>query len=140
MSKKDKIYNSYMLLLIVCIGVYLNKVFNIGCVIRYITGIPCMACGLTRAYVYFFQGNIVEALKMHPVFFLAPIIVMYMLIELFNLNKEINRKLYKITFVSIVVFIIVYLIRLILIKDSIVQIELKDGVLYQGIKFIERRI
>lgn len=44
----------------------------IGCPIRYLTGIPCPTCGMTRSFTAIAQGDLVQALNYHlfgPVLF-----------------------------------------------------------------------
>ncbi len=43
-----------------------NALFGRICPSRFLLGIPCPGCGLTRAFVLLFQGKIVEATIMHP--------------------------------------------------------------------------
>ena len=45
-------------------------VTGIGCPIKFITGISCMGCGMTRAYVSLFRGDFHSAFAFHPLFFL----------------------------------------------------------------------
>lgn len=47
-------------------------VFSGTCLFRTVTGIPCPGCGLTRAWLNFFQGNFTYALRYHPLFLLVP--------------------------------------------------------------------
>ena len=45
-----------------------------GCPLRQHTGIPCLACGLTRAFDYTTHGRFLDALKVTPVGTLVPLI------------------------------------------------------------------
>lgn len=69
------------------------------CPIYNIFGIPCFACGITRAYTLFFTGNFKDAFMMHPLF-LLPLI--------FLLNRF-RRKWIVVSVIGI--FLAVYIIR-----------------------------
>lgn len=36
--------------------------FHIPCIFRFITGIPCPGCGMSRAFVFLLHGNLIDAL------------------------------------------------------------------------------
>lgn len=38
---------------------------NIPCIFYKVTGVPCLACGLTRSFVFTAHGNFVHAFEMH---------------------------------------------------------------------------
>ncbi|NLZ47407.1 MAG: DUF2752 domain-containing protein [Clostridiales bacterium] len=38
------------------------------CLFYNVTGVPCPACGMTRALLHLFQGHISEAFQYHPLF------------------------------------------------------------------------
>lgn len=65
--------------------------------------IPCPACGITRAFRYFLDGNIVDAFSIHPLFWVVPFIPVFAALD--------NEK-YLYTLGSI--FIIVWIARLII--------------------------
>ena len=70
--------------------------FGVTCPIKYITGISCAGCGMSRAWIALLHFNIHDAFKYHPLFFLPPVVVIVML-----LKSKINIKFYKI-FIKIV--------------------------------------
>lgn len=49
----------------------LALVLDISCPIRALTGVPCPACGLTRATEAFLKGDAATAFYYHPLFPLA---------------------------------------------------------------------
>ena len=65
--------------------------FGVTCPIKYITGISCAGCGMSRAWIALLHFNIHEAFMYHPLFFLPPVVVIVML-----LKSKINIKIYKI--------------------------------------------
>ena len=65
-------------------------------------GIPCPACGMTRAYKLFFSGNFAEAFFMHPLFWMPP----------FFLFKPFQKK--PLLIGAVTILILVYILRLVL--------------------------
>ncbi|MCR5792093.1 MAG: DUF2752 domain-containing protein [Lachnospiraceae bacterium] len=51
----------------------LHIVFHNVCLFKILFGIPCAACGLTRAGIYLLQGNVTASVRMHPL--LLPVLV-----------------------------------------------------------------
>ena len=47
--------------------------FGVTCPIKYITGISCAGCGMSRAWIALLHFNIHEAFMYHPLFFLPPV-------------------------------------------------------------------
>ena len=46
--------------------------FGVTCPIKYITGISCAGCGMSRAWISLLHFNIHDAFMYHPLFFLPP--------------------------------------------------------------------
>lgn len=46
------------------------KCFGGACISKLITGLPCPACGMSRAAEFFVKGQIKESMQMQPLFFL----------------------------------------------------------------------
>lgn len=84
MQYKDKLYSTMFLACIVGYGwLYFSNVQYLTghksvevCLIKYITGIPCPSCGVTRAIILLTEGNIVEALRINPLGFIVAIIML----------------------------------------------------------------
>ena len=72
----------------------------ISCPIYNFVGVPCPACGITRAIKLFFTGHIRDAFLMHPLFWMPAIFLI----------KPFQKKWLIIT--ALAVFIITYVIRL----------------------------
>lgn len=79
--------------------------FNIKCIIRTLIGIPCPGCGMTRAWIEAINFNFYEAFKFHPLFLLAPILIILIIIR----GKESTDKYTKYIDISIVAIIILFL-------------------------------
>ncbi len=67
-----------IILFLICLAAYSLISYFIfekgGCLLFNIFGIPCPSCGMTRAWLCFFFGEIKKAFYYHPLFFFAAII------------------------------------------------------------------
>ena len=104
--------------------------FGVTCPIKYITGISCAGCGMSRAWIALMHFNIHEAFMYHPLFFLPPVVVIVMLLE-----SKINIKFYKIfMFTMAGAFVIVYLYRMFIGTGDIVVFEPQNNILFRIIR------
>lgn len=104
--------------------------FGVTCPIKYITGISCAGCGMSRAWIALLHFNLHEAFMYHPLFFLPPVVVIVML-----LKSKINIKFYKIfMFTMAGAFVIVYLYRMFIGTGDIVVFEPQNNILFRIIR------
>ena len=104
--------------------------FGVTCPIKYITGISCAGCGMSRAWIALLHFNIHEAFMYHPLFFLPPVVVIVML-----LKSKINIKSYKIfMFTMAGAFVIVYVYRMFIGTGDIVVFEPQNNILFRIIR------
>ena len=104
--------------------------FGVTCPIKYITGISCAGCGMSRAWIALLHFNIHEAFMYHPLLFLPPVVVIFML-----LKSKINIKFYKIfMFTMAGAFVIVYLYRMFIGTGDIVVFEPQNNILFRIIR------
>ena len=125
MFNKEQI-KKYLYLIIsaglLCLFLYLT---NIGCPIKFITGISCPGCGMTRALFSLLRLDVKNAVYYHPLVFVMPVIVIIIL-----LRNKLGRRLFKIfTVFFIVLFIAVYICRMADAGNSIVQINVRNGLI-----------
>ena len=100
------------------------------CPLFFLFGIPCPLCGMTRAFLHLFIGQISEAFYYHPLWPLA--LISLILIGL-NQIKIIKLKSSTINYGAIILsilLIICYIYRHIT-KSPIVEININDGVIYK---------
>lgn len=57
-------------LAVLALGLY---VLDIGCVFRFVTGVPCPGCGMTRAWLAALRGDLAAAVAYHPLFWAVPV-------------------------------------------------------------------
>ena len=104
---------------------------GITCPIKFITGISCAGCGMSRAWMAFLQLDIAKAFAYHPLFWLVPIAVIVLLCK---------SKIYKIIiFTIIIMFAIVYMCRLIWSGDDVVVFEPQNNILFRIIRIINSK-
>lgn len=108
-------------------------VLGIGCPIKFVTGISCLGCGMTRAWMSVLRLDIKSAFYYHPAFWLPPIVLL-----LLYFKYKINIKYYKFfMFTAIGCFVIIYLVRLIWFNDNIVVFQPENSIISKIIqKFI----
>ena len=84
-----------------------------NCLIKRTIGIPCMGCGMSRAFAYLLQFNFTEAFHFHPLVFLVPFIVLVFLLQE---TKFFGMFYQSKTFWGFILslFVVVYIIRMIL--------------------------
>ena len=94
-------------LLLYAAGMYF---FKISCPIKWLTGISCPGCGMTRAAVALLRLDFAAAFYFHPlVFFLPPLAI-----ALFILHEKGKKRAYAVLlYLLIAAFFAVYLWRMI---------------------------
>jgi len=80
------------------------------CVFKRIFGFPCPGCGMTRAWIALFKGELTQAFYYHPLFWTAPLLIAAIVIYI----RKPKYKWNKILLISIcILYIVVYVIRVI---------------------------
>lgn len=115
---------------------FLFYLFKIGCPIKFLTGISCAGCGMTRAYFELLRLDIKGAFYYHPLFFLPPLFIVFIWQK-----KRFSEKTYKlILFTFILFFVIVYLYRMLFVDGDIVVFNPKESIFYKIYSFLSGRI
>ncbi len=118
-----KLIERLKLSLIIGVIYLLLSMFSVGCPLRFLSGIPCPGCGMTRAVWYALQLDFAYAWYYHPLFILAPLMVLLFLFESYLPSKFI-----RITWgLMIAAFLLTYLLRLLIFKSAVVQIDIRSG-------------
>ena len=119
---------------IVIIALFYLMIESIGitCPIKFITGISCAGCGMSRAYISLFKGDISMAFYYHPLFILPPILLFSIVFR-----NRIGSKLFKtIIVVSALLFVAVYVIRMLDMNNSVVVFEINNGLIFKVINCV----
>nr|WP_308650224.1 DUF2752 domain-containing protein [uncultured Agathobacter sp.] len=137
MDNKQKKDRKELICAVTAVVVLYTAMESIGitCPIKFITGISCAGCGMSRAWIAFLQLDIAKAFEYHPLFWLPPIAVIVLLCK-----SKINIKIYKIfIFTIVLMFAIVYICRLIWSGDDIVVFEPQNNILFRIIRVINSK-
>ncbi len=90
MSKKSLLIVAILLIALIIYGCPIYKWF----------GVPCPACGTTRAWIFFFKGDVISAIKYNAFFMFFPLIITF-----FYLPKKNTFLLYVIYVLVLIIFI-----------------------------------
>ena len=105
---------------------------GIRCPIRFLTGISCCGCGMTRALMRLFALDIQGALYYHPLIFFIPVYAV-----LFIVRKKFREPVFRIiTGIFVLIFLAVYFTRLFDPENIIVTANLKDGCIFKILHYI----
>lgn len=107
------------------------SLLGIGCPIKFVTGVSCAGCGMTRAWLSVFRLDLSAAWHLHPLFWTVPVVVV-----LFFLRKRFPR-VFRVTAGAVaVLFIVVYFVRMFDRSCDIVVFEPYNNVF----NFIARKL
>ena len=123
MPKKEL---THFAITLACISVFLY-LSGIGCPILYITGISCPGCGMTRACFQLLQLDFAKAFQYHPLYFTLPILSVLLLFY----KKIPKALLYSTLGILVILFLVVYVLRLQNPADTIVRIDIQNGFVYR---------
>lgn len=109
---------------------------GIGCPIKFLTGISCAGCGMTRALLHALQLDFKTAFYYHPLWPLTPVLILLILF-----NQKLGKKICSAALVVIITFfMIIYIIRLISPNNTIVMIDISQGAVIKLTKILWRII
>lgn len=131
--------NKKNITLICCLLLYIViiSLTGIGCPIKWFTGISCPGCGMTRSLYYLVKLDFAQSLRCHALTVIAIPSFIYIAFgkrPLFNSKKRENVFL----FILISLFLIYYFLRLFIIKNDIVCIDLNHSFMVKLYKNIRR--
>ncbi len=119
----------------IILGVAVFAVFcmlTVGCPIKFITGISCPGCGMTRAVRSLLALDFAGAFCWHPLWpLLLPLTAYFLFDEL--IPKRLSRPLLWFFIVS---FVGVYLYRLVFTDNLAVTVDMGSGAVVKFFKYI----
>lgn len=105
---------------------------GITCPIKFVTGVSCAGCGMTRAWLSVLRLDFRQAFAYHPLFWTVPIAA-----AIYLLRGRMGRKLYRaLTGGLIVAFLLVYLYRMIFGDGDVVVFHPEENLLFRVIRSI----
>lgn len=106
------------------------NLFHAGCPIKFITGVSCPGCGMTRAILSVLRLDFAGAFHYHPLFFLAPVMFF-----LFIFQDYIKPGVVKVSWIVLItLFILTYLYRLLFTQNEVVAIDFSGGLVVKLIQ------
>ena len=128
---KKRFQRAEPLAIVVVIAAFYGVLHLIGvnCPIRFLTGISCPGCGMTRAWISLLQGNLSAAVSYHPLLFT----VVPAVIAVFFRSRIPKRIFSILTWALILLFLAVYLYRMLFSSSDVVVFRPRSGVLYRAI-------
>lgn len=110
----------------------LLHILGIGCPIKFMFGISCPGCGMTRACLSAIHFDFAEAFSFHPLFWVIPCYIIG-----YCFREKIPKKVINIlNIIVIIAFISVYFIRMFYVKGEIVVFSPGEGLIYRVIEII----
>ena len=122
-----KKYRNTILLVVAVVAIYaVMFAFGITCPIKYLTGISCPGCGMSRACVSALRLDFASAFCYHPLWIILPFAAA--LLILFRVMKK--SKLFDITlYVCAAVMFCVWLYRMIFAGADVVVFEPQNSII-----------
>lgn len=119
-------------MVIICAVIYgIFHLVGIGCPIKFITGISCPGCGMTRAVLSILKLNFKEAFYYHPLVYILPFAAIVLLFK-----ERFSRKFYNAFMIFCVILLMtVYVIRII-VPNEIVVVDPKSGFMVKLVRDI----
>lgn len=115
-----------------------GALFSVGitCPIKFLTGISCPGCGMTRAILAFLRGDLKQAFYYHPLFILP-----FVAIPVYLFWKVVPGIIKKFFLVGIVIaFMIVFFWRMIFVAQDIVVFDPENGFIFKAADFLLQKI
>lgn len=106
MNLKKEYSNNLKTLSVFLIVALFVSILNVGCLSRFLFHLPCPFCGTSRAIISFLQLDFASAFYYHPLFFLFPVFVFF-LIDYMNHNRG-----FKIVLLLTILYLLTFILRL----------------------------
>ena len=119
---------SLILILLVIAGVYYGfYLADISCPIKFLTGLSCAGCGMTRACINLLFGDFEAAFHFHPLSFLMPLFAVIFIV-LFAFNNK--RAMYQFLIGFSAIMLVVWIVRFFTTPD-IVSFTPSESILFK---------
>lgn len=98
---------------------------GITCPIRYIAGISCPGCGMSRAWLALLRLDLAGAFAFHPLFWLPPLAAALLLFR-----RRMPERLFRLGMGGMcILFAVVYFLRLFTPEDTVVVFRPSQGLI-----------
>jgi len=130
-----------VILLVILYFVIANLIFGYICPSMIFVGLPCPACGLTRAGILFFTGNFLASLRIHPLFLPSFAYIAYVIILHVKWPHKLNSGYMTIINIMLLfVVIVLYIYRMVILFPHTTPMVINENsVLHNIINLINMR-
>ena len=104
-----------------------------GCPIKFLSGVPCPGCGMTRAVGALLRFDIKSAVHYHPLVLILPLFGAYIVVSDIIPPRVSNAII--VTFGAL--FLGVYIFRLFFTENPVMAIDFDSGFVVQSIRHIK---
>lgn len=133
--KKHGNLSAIFFVLLLTVIVFVEMITGIGCPIYFVTGISCPGCGMSRALFRVLRFDFAGAFLFHPLWCLLPVLAVFWFLRE---SARISHKTYgRFLWVFSILFLLVYLFRLLDPADTIVCVTPAEGLfgrIFTGLK------
>jgi hypothetical protein len=99
--KSLKLYHKILLLSFVLLIAFGMWYFKTGCLVQKFFNIPCLTCGMTRAFFAFINGNVALSFEIHPMLISIPMLTVMFLFSDSLFNGKVKK--YSVTLLILIV-------------------------------------
>lgn len=111
---KEDIHNYWKAAVFLLVAtVILIVCFGGACISRIVVGLPCPACGMTRAALLFLSGHWIESIKMQPFFVIFAVGVVMCAGKRYIFRKKVGRWIRTYIWIMLVAAILFYIYRMV---------------------------
>ncbi|MDO4960310.1 MAG: DUF2752 domain-containing protein [Eubacteriales bacterium] len=128
-KEKKQITEDLQLIAAILLAVLLMDLSGIGCPIKFLTGIPCAGCGMSRALLALCRADIRTAVQYHPLSVLMPAAF-----AAWIFRRHIPKRVFDaLCFLLAGMFVLVYIFRM-ASGDPVLGINVENGFFIHIIK------
>ena len=122
------------IVLIIIYFILSNIIFGYVCPSMIFVGLPCPACGLTRAGILLLTGNFLASFRMHPLFLPSFVYIVYVIILHVRHPSKLNSKymtIINIALLSVVMALYVY--RMVIMFPHTVPMVINENSIFHNV-------
>ena len=107
------------------------SILTFGCPFRFVFGLSCPGCGMSRSFFALLRGDVAAAVSYHPLIIAVPALF-YAIYRCESKNDRIGKVLLT---VLIFLFFFVWILR-IFQEDPVVAFDFKDSLIFRSSRWI----
>ena len=131
-----KINDKSGIILLLVLYILLITVTGIGCPIKWLTGISCPGCGITRSCISLLKFDFKQAFEYHA---LTLVLVPSIIYILFGKQPLFGTKKRQRSFLTIIIVVVLlyYTIRLIYVRNDVISIDISNSFMLKLVKIVK---